>query len=62
VIAWPERRDGRKLAAGSALIGPAGEVLAVASAVWLTVPRPEQARAAKPALAAKSALAAGGAR
>jgi hypothetical protein len=65
VIAWPERRDGRKLTAGSALIGPDGEVLAVAGAVWLTVPRPERARAAKSApaaKAAKSALAAGGAR
>src|SRR6266480_4000719 len=48
VIAWPERRDGRKLTAGSALIGPDGEVLAVAGAVWLTVPRSEQARAAEP--------------
>src|SRR6266700_6931717 len=47
VIAWPERRDGRKLTAGSALIGPDGEVLAVAGAVWLTVPRPERARAAE---------------
>ena len=47
MIAWPERRDGRKLTAGSALIGPDGEVLAVAGAVWLTVPRPEQARAAE---------------
>ena len=65
VIAWPERRDGRKLTAGSALIGPDGEVLAVAGAVWLTVPRPERARAAKSApaaKAAKAALAAGGAR
>jgi hypothetical protein len=49
VIAWPERRDGRKLTAGSALIGPGGQVLAVAEAVWLTVPRPEQTRAVKAA-------------
>jgi hypothetical protein len=62
VIAWPERRDGRKLTAGSALIGPDGEVLAVAGAVWLTVPRPEQARAATSAPAAKAARAARAAR
>jgi hypothetical protein len=43
VIAWPGGRDGRKLTAGSALLGPGGEVLAVASAVWLTVPRPAPA-------------------
>ena len=46
VIAWPAGRDGRKLTAGSALLGPGGEVLAVARAVWLAVPRPAQARAA----------------
>ena len=40
VIAWPSRRDGRKLTAGSALLGPGGHVLAAAQAVWLTVPRP----------------------
>jgi len=40
VIAWPCGRDGRKLLAGSALLAPGGEVLAVARAVWLTVPRP----------------------
>jgi len=40
VIAWPGGRDGRKLLAGSALLGPGGRVLAAASAVWLTVPRP----------------------
>jgi hypothetical protein len=40
VIAWPIGRDGRKLMAGSALLGPGGEVLAVAETVWLTVPRP----------------------
>jgi len=65
VIAWPERRDGRKLTAGSALLGPGGEVLAVAAAVWLTVPRPGQASAAqanKAVRASKSAPAAEGAR
>lgn len=46
VIAWPEGRDGRKLTAGSALLGPGGEVLAVARTVWVTVPRPAQAPAA----------------
>jgi hypothetical protein len=39
VVAWPVGRDGRKLTAGSALIGPGGRVLAVARSVWLTVPR-----------------------
>ena len=46
VMAWPGRRDGRKLLAGSALLGPGGQVLAVASTVWLTVPRPAPALAA----------------
>lgn len=40
VIAWPDGGYGRKLTAGSVLLGPGGEVLAVARAVWLTVPRP----------------------
>lgn len=39
VIAWPAERDGRKLTAFSALVGPGGEVLAAARALWLTVPR-----------------------
>jgi hypothetical protein len=39
VIAWPAGRDGRKLTAFSALLGPRGEVLAAARTVWLTVPR-----------------------
>ena len=39
VVAWPGGRDGRKLAATAALLGPAGEVLAAAATVWLTVPR-----------------------
>jgi len=47
VIAWPGGRDGRKLEAGSALLGPGGTVLAAASAVWLTVPRPVPALAAE---------------
>jgi hypothetical protein len=45
VIAWPGGGDGRKLAAGSALVGPGGEVLAVARALWITVPRPAPALA-----------------
>jgi len=47
VIAWPGERDGRKLLAGSALLGPVGTVLAAASAVWLTVPHPVPALAAE---------------
>jgi hypothetical protein len=46
VIAWPAGRDGRKLTAGSALLGPDGEILAGAKAVWLAVPRSAQALAA----------------
>jgi hypothetical protein len=47
VIAWPGGRDGRKLTAGSALLGPGGQVLAAARTVWLTVPRPVPAPAAE---------------
>jgi hypothetical protein len=47
VIAWPGGRDGRKLLAGSALLGPGGQVLAAASSVWITVPRPVRALAAE---------------
>ena len=47
LIAWPIGRDGRKLTSGSALLGPGGESLATASAVWITVPRPVQAAAAE---------------
>jgi hypothetical protein len=47
VIAWPDGRDGRKLHAGSALLGPGGEVFAAARAVWLTVPRTDPAPAVK---------------
>jgi hypothetical protein len=39
VVAWPLAGDGRKLRAGSALLGPDGEVLAAARTVWITVPR-----------------------
>jgi hypothetical protein len=46
VVAWPGARDGRKLRAGSALLGPGGQVLAAARTVWLTVPRPVPALAA----------------
>lgn len=46
VIAWPGGGGGRKLTAGSALLGPGGEVLAVAWAVWITVPRPAPALSA----------------
>jgi hypothetical protein len=49
VIAWPGGRDGRKLLAGTALLGPGGTVLAAARAVWLTVPRPAAAPAAEEA-------------
>lgn len=45
LIAWPSVRDGRKLTARSALLGPGGETLAGARAVWLTVPRPVPAPA-----------------
>jgi hypothetical protein len=47
VIAWPGGRDGRKLLAGSALLGPGGQVLAAARTVWLTVPRPAPALTAE---------------
>jgi hypothetical protein len=46
VVAWPGARDGRKLRAGSALLGPGGKVIAAASTVWLTVPRPVPALSA----------------
>ena len=45
VIAWPGGHDGRKLLAGSALVGSGGEVLAAASAVWIIMPRPVPAGA-----------------
>jgi hypothetical protein len=40
VVAWPGAPTGRKHTASSALIGPGGEVLAAAQAVWLTLPSP----------------------
>jgi len=49
VIAWPGGVEGRKLSAGSALLGPRGEALAVARTVWITVPRPVPALAAEAA-------------
>jgi hypothetical protein len=49
VIAWPIGRDGRKLTAGSALLGRGGQVLAVARTVWVTVPRPFRGMAAEEA-------------
>ena len=55
VIAWPGGGDGRKLTAGSALLGPVGQVLAVAWAVWVTVPRPVRAPVVEPALPAEGA-------
>jgi hypothetical protein len=39
VVAWPLGVDGRKLHAGSAVLGPDGEVLATARTVWVTVAR-----------------------
>jgi hypothetical protein len=39
VVAWPLAGDGRKLGAGSALLGPDGEVLAAARTVWITTAR-----------------------
>lgn len=47
VIAWPAGRDGRKLTAGSALLGPGGEVLAASTAIWITVPHPVRAASAQ---------------
>lgn len=39
LVAWLLGRDGRKLTAGSALLGSDGEVLAAARALWITVAR-----------------------
>jgi hypothetical protein len=59
VMAWPEGRNGRKLTAGSALVGPGGQVLAAARAVWLTVPRPVPALAAEAASSGTNVVAPG---
>jgi hypothetical protein len=48
VVAWLLGREGRKLTAGSALLGPDGEVLAAARALWITVPRAALTAAAEP--------------
>jgi hypothetical protein len=50
VLAWPGGRDGRKLAASSALLGPGGQVLAAARTVWVSMPRVPSAPAAGAAL------------
>jgi hypothetical protein len=39
VVAWPLAGDGRKLRAGSALLGPDGALLAAARTVWIMVAR-----------------------
>ena len=39
LLAWLPGRDGRKLTAGSALLGSDGEVLAAARALWITFAR-----------------------
>jgi hypothetical protein len=39
VVAWPLAVDGRKLLAGSAVLGPDGELLAAARTVWITLAR-----------------------
>jgi hypothetical protein len=46
LVAWANGRDGRKLYARSALLGPGGEVLAAVRTVWLTVPRAAPPRTA----------------
>lgn len=46
VVAWPVARNGRKLAAGSALLAADGAVLATARTVWITVPLPSARLAA----------------
>ena len=41
VVGWPLGEDGRKLFAGTALLGADGETLATARQVWI-VPRPSE--------------------
>lgn len=45
IVAWPIAVDGRKLAAGSALLSPAGDVLAAARATWLVILSPSSSQA-----------------
>jgi hypothetical protein len=47
-VAWLLGRDGRKLTAGSALLGPDGEVLAAARALWVVLARTAPTPAATP--------------
>ena len=42
IVAWPTGRDGRKVFADGALLGPDGELLAVSRAIWLVVDRNTQ--------------------
>jgi hypothetical protein len=39
IVAWPTGRDGRKLFADAALLGPGEELFAVSRAIWLLVDR-----------------------
>jgi hypothetical protein len=59
VISWPDGRGGRKLLAGSALVGPRGQLLAAARAVWLTMPRPAPALIPTPSMKVKPRSVAG---
>jgi hypothetical protein len=42
IVAWPTGRDGRKLFAGSALLGADGTLLAAAEATWILLDRQVQ--------------------
>jgi hypothetical protein len=39
IVAWPTGRDGRKLFADGALLGPGGKVMAVTRTTWVIVDR-----------------------
>jgi hypothetical protein len=39
IVAWPTGRDGRKLFADGALLGPGGKVMAVTRTIWVIVDR-----------------------